>query len=133
MSGKRLRRLKSVILSGLTTKPCHMLDQSMITTSTDLEGYRVTRNLGVVRGITVRSRSVLGNIAGGLQTLFGGQISIYVDLCEKTREEAFQYMMQHAAERGANAIINMRYDANEVMNGVTEVLAYGTAVMVEKI
>jgi uncharacterized protein YbjQ (UPF0145 family) len=105
----------------------------MITTSTDLEGYRVTRNLGVVRGITVRSRSVLGNIAGGLQTLFGGQISIYVDLCEKTREEAFQYMMQHAAERGANAIINMRYDANEVMNGVTEVLAYGTAVMVEKI
>lgn len=110
-----------------------MLDQSMITTSTTLEGYRITRNLGVVRGITVRSRSVLGNIAGGLQTLFGGQISIYVDLCEKTREEAFQYMMQHASERGANAIINMRYDANEVMNGVTEVLAYGTAVMVEKI
>ena len=109
-----------------------MLDQSMITTSTDLEGYRITRNLGVVRGITVRSRSVLGNIAGGLQTLFGGQISIYVDLCEKTREEAFQYMMQHAAERGANAIINMRYDANEVMNGVTEVLAYGTAVVAEK-
>ena len=109
-----------------------MLDQSMITTSTELDGYRVTRNLGVVRGITVRSRSVLGNIAGGLQTLFGGQISIYVDLCEKTREEAFQYMMQHAAERGANAIINMRYDANEVMNGITEVLAYGTAVQVEK-
>lgn len=105
----------------------------MITTSTNLEGYRITRNLGVVRGITVRSRSVLGNIAGGLQTLFGGQISIYVDLCEKTREEAFQYMMQHAAERGANAIVNMRYDANEVMNGVTEVLAYGTAVVVEKI
>jgi len=109
-----------------------MLDQTMITTSTTLEGYRITRNLGVVRGITVRSRSVLGNIAGGLQTLFGGQISIYVDLCEKTREEAFQYMMQHAAERGANAIVNMRYDANEVMNGVTEVLAYGTAVIVEK-
>jgi uncharacterized protein YbjQ (UPF0145 family) len=105
----------------------------MITTSTVLEGYRITRNLGVVRGITVRSRSVLGNIAGGLQTLFGGQISIYVDLCEKTREEAFQYMMQHASERGANAIINMRYDANEVMNGVTEVLAYGTAVVVEKV
>jgi len=110
-----------------------MLDQSMITTSTTLEGYRITRNLGVVRGITVRSRSVLGNIAGGLQTLFGGQISIYVDLCEKTREEAFQYMMQHASERGANAIINMRYDANEVMQGITEVLAYGTAVIVEKI
>lgn len=110
-----------------------MLDQTMITTSTNLEGYRISRNLGVVRGITVRSRSVLGNIAGGLQTLFGGQISIYVGLCEKTREEAFQYMMQHAAERGANAIVNMRYDANEVMNGVTEVLAYGTAVVVEKI
>ena len=102
----------------------------MITTSTGLDGYRIVRNLGVVRGITVRSRSVLGNLAGGLQTIFGGQISIYIDLCEKTREEAFQYMMQHAAERGANAVINMRYDANEVMNGVTEVLAYGTAVEV---
>lgn len=89
--------------------------------------------MGIVRGITVRSRSLLGNIAGGIQTLFGGKISIYVELCEKTREEAFQLMMQHAAERGANAIINMRYDANEVMNGVTEVLAYGTAVVVEKI
>ena len=109
-----------------------MIDPTMITTSVSLDGHRVVRNLGVVRGITVRSRSVLGNIAGGLQTIFGGQISIYVDLCEKTREEAFQYMMQHAAERGANAVINMRYDANEVMNGVTEVLAYGTAVVVEK-
>ena len=107
-----------------------MIDPTMITTSVALEGFRVVRNLGVVRGITVRSRSVLGNIAGGLQTIFGGQISIYIDLCEKTREEAFQYMMQHAAERGANAVINMRYDANEVMNGVTEVLAYGTAVEV---
>jgi uncharacterized protein YbjQ (UPF0145 family) len=110
-----------------------MMDSTMITTSTELEGYRVLRNLGVVRGITVRSRSLLGNLAGGLQTLLGGQISIYVDLCEKTREEAFQFMMQHAAERGANAIIGMRYDANEVMNGVTEVLAYGTAVVVERI
>ena len=110
-----------------------MIDPTMITTSTTLEGYRVLRNLGVVRGITVRSRSLFGNLAGGLQTLLGGQISIYVDLCEKTREEAFQYMMQHAAERGANAILNMRYDANEVMNGVTEVLAYGTAVVLEKI
>jgi uncharacterized protein YbjQ (UPF0145 family) len=107
-----------------------MIDPTMITTSIQLDGYRIVRNLGVVRGITVRSRSVLGNIAGGLQTIFGGQISIYIDLCEKTREEAFQYMMQHAAERGANAVINMRYDANEVMNGVTEVLAYGTAVEV---
>jgi uncharacterized protein YbjQ (UPF0145 family) len=110
-----------------------MIDSTMITTSTALEGYRVLSHLGIVRGITVRSRSLLGNLAGGLQTLLGGQISIYVDLCEKTREEAFQFMMQHAAERGANAIISMRYDANEVMNGVTEVLAYGTAVVVEKI
>jgi uncharacterized protein YbjQ (UPF0145 family) len=110
-----------------------MIDPTMITTSVQLDGYRVIRNLGVVRGITVRSRSVLGNLAGGLQTIFGGQISIYIDLCEKTREEAFQYMMQHAAERGANAVINMRYDANEVMNGVTEVLAYGTAVEVARV
>jgi uncharacterized protein YbjQ (UPF0145 family) len=107
-----------------------MIDPTMITTSIELQGFRVVRNLGVVRGITVRSRSLLGNIAGGLQAMFGGQISVYVDLCEKTREEAFQYMMQHAAERGANAVINMRYDANEVMDGVTEVLAYGTAVEV---
>ena len=110
-----------------------MIDGSMITTSIGLEGFHITKNLGVVRGITVRSRSIFGNIAGGLQTLFGGTISIYVDLCERTREESFQLMTQHAAERGANAIINMRYDANEVMNGVTEVLAYGTAVFAEKI
>ena len=109
-----------------------MIDQTMITTSIDLNGYRITKNLGVVRGITVRSRSLLGNVAGGLQSLFGGTISIYVELCEKTREEAFQLMMQHATERGANAIINMRYDANEVMTGITEVLAYGTAVVAEK-
>lgn len=109
-----------------------MISQHLITTSNILEGYRITSHLGLVRGITVRSRSIFGNIAGGFQTLFGGKISIYVELCEKTREEAFQLMMQHANERGANAIINMRYDANEVMNGVTEVLAYGTAVVVEK-
>jgi uncharacterized protein YbjQ (UPF0145 family) len=110
-----------------------MIDQTMITTSIELNGYRIIKNLGIVRGITVRSRSLLGNVAGGLQSLFGGTISIYVDLCEKTREEAFQLMMQHATERGANAIINMRYDANEIMNGITEVLAYGTAVQAEKI
>ena len=98
-----------------------------------LEGYRITRQLGLVRGITVRSRSIFGNIAGGFQTLVGGKISIYSELCEKTREEAYQLMIQHGNERGANAIINMRYDANEVMTGVTEVLAYGTAVVVEKI
>lgn len=110
-----------------------MIEQNMVTTSIELSGYRVVKNLGVVRGITVRSRSLLGNMAGGFQTLFGGKISIYVELCEKTREEAFQLMMEHAAERGANAIINMRYDANEVIGGVTEVLAYGTALQVEKV
>ena len=109
-----------------------MIEHAMITTSISLEGYQITQNLGIVRGITVRSRSVLGNLAGGFQTLFGGRISIYVELCEKAREEAYQHMLQHAGEMGANAIINMRYDANEVMNGVTEVLAYGTAVLVEK-
>jgi uncharacterized protein YbjQ (UPF0145 family) len=109
-----------------------MLDFSMVTTNIELSGYKIVKNLGVVRGITVRSRSLLGNMAGGFQTLFGGRISIYVELCEKTREEAFQEMMVHASQRGANAIINMRYDANEIMNGVTEVLAYGTAVVVEK-
>lgn len=108
------------------------MDTSLITTSNQLEGYRITRHLGVVRGITVRSRSLFGNIAGGFQTLLGGKISIYQELCEKTREEAFQQMIGHAGERGANAIINMRYDANEVMQGVTEVLAYGTAVTVER-
>ena len=108
-----------------------MIDTTMVTTSIELNGYRVIKNLGIVRGITVRSRSLFGNIAGGLQTLVGGRISIYIELCEKTREEAFQRMLQHASEKGANAIINMRYDANEVMGGVTEVLAYGTAVVVE--
>ena len=110
-----------------------MIDTTMVTTNIELSGYKVIKNLGVVRGITVRSRSLFGNIAGGFQTLFGGRISIYRELCEKTREEAFQYMVNHADERGANAVINMRYDANEVMAGVAEVLAYGTAVVVEKI
>jgi uncharacterized protein YbjQ (UPF0145 family) len=113
-------------------KTFNMIDQQLITTSNTLEGYRIIKHLGIIRGITVRSRSILGNIAGGFQTLLGGKISIYAELCEKTREEAYQFMIQHANERGANAIINMRYDANEVMNGVTEVLAYGTAVVVEK-
>lgn len=110
-----------------------MVQTNMITTSFHLEGYRIARHLGVVRGITVRSRSLLGNVAGGLQTLFGGKISIYVQLCETARQEAFEHMIAHANQVGGNAIINMRYDANEVMNGVTEVLAYGTAVEVEKI
>ena len=110
-----------------------MIDQTLVTTNIELSGYRVSKNLGVVRGITVRSRSLFGNIAGGFQTLFGKKISIYTQLCEKTREEAFQLMLQHAEERGANAIINMRYDANEVIGGVTEVLAYGTAVIAERV
>jgi len=109
-----------------------MIDQSMVTTNIELNGYRVTKTLGVVRGIVVRSRNIFGNIAGGFQTIFGGKISIFTQLCERTREEAFQQMMQHAEERGANAIINMRYDANQVIGSVTEVLAYGTAVVVEK-
>jgi uncharacterized protein YbjQ (UPF0145 family) len=108
------------------------MDAAMITTSTGLEGYKITKHLGVVRGITVRSRSALGNIAGGFQSLFGGRLSIYVELCENSREEAIQLLAQHAQTLGANAIINMRYDANEIMQGITEVLAYGTAVVVEK-
>ena len=116
----------------LTQNILSMIDQQLITTSNLLEGYKITKHLGIVRGITVRSRSLLGNIGGGFQSLFGGKLSIYVELCEKTREEAYQYMLQHANEKGANAIINMRYDANEVMQGITEVLAYGTAVVVEK-
>lgn len=110
-----------------------MIEQNMVTTNIELNGYRVVKSLGIIRGITVRSRSLFGNIAGGFQTLVGGKISIYITLCEKTREEAYQQMLQHAFERGANAIINMRYDANEVIGGVTEVLAYGTAVLVEKV
>ena len=109
-----------------------MIDTNMVTTNIELNGYRIIKSLGVVRGITVRSRSIFGNIAGGFQTLFGGRISIYQELCERTREDAFQLMIQNASEKGANAVINMRYDANEVMGGVTEVLAYGTAVVVEK-
>ena len=98
-----------------------------------LEGYKIVQHLGMVRGITVRSRSMFGNIAGGLLSLVGGRNSIYVELCEKTRDEAFRLLIEHANERGANAIINMRYDANEVISGITEVLAYGTAVVVEKV
>lgn len=108
------------------------MDHAWITTAFNFEGYRITRNLGVVRGITVRSRSVVGNMMGGLQTMFGGNITIYTELCEQAREEAFDLMAKHAEQIGANAIIGMRYDANDVMEGVTEVLAYGTAVIIEK-
>jgi uncharacterized protein YbjQ (UPF0145 family) len=108
------------------------MDRAWVTTGLTFEGCRVTRHLGVVRGITVRSRSVLGNIGAGLQTLLGGNITLYTELCEKAREEAFELMIQHAAQVGANAVIAMRYDANEVAEGVTEVLSYGTAVVIEK-
>ncbi len=109
------------------------MDATLITTSTSLEGYKIVKHLGLVRGITVRSRSLFGNMAGGFLSIFGGKNSIYTELCEKTRQEAYELMVQHAREIGANAVINMRYDANEVMNGITEVLAYGTAVYVEKV
>jgi uncharacterized protein YbjQ (UPF0145 family) len=105
----------------------------MVTTAFELPGFRLVRNLGVVRGITVRSRSVFGTIGGSLQTLVGGNITLFTQLCEKARGEAFEIMIQHASEIGANAIIGARYDANEVMSGVTEVLAYGTAVVVEPV
>ena len=105
----------------------------LVTTSTHLEGYKIVEHLGVARGIIVRSRNIFANIAGGLQTLVGGNISIYTELCERTRQDAYNQLIENAEEKGANAIINMRYDANEIMQGVTEVLAYGTAVIVEKI
>src|SRR3954452_6283399 len=105
---------------------------AMTTTANALDGYRTTKSLGIVRGITVRSRSVLGSIGAGLQTLVGGNITILTELCETARNEAFSLMLQHAQEIGANAIIAVRYDATEVMSGVTEVLCYGTAVRVEK-
>lgn len=105
----------------------------LVSTSNEIPGYRIVRPMGIVRGITVRSRSVIGNIGAALQTLVGGNISIYTELCEKAREEAFELMLEHAAEHGANAVIAMRYDANDVAEGVTEVLAYGTAVQVEPV
>ena len=107
------------------------VDFSMVTTGTELAGYRVVRNFGIVRGIIVRSRSIFGTIGAGLQTLVGGNITILSDLCEKTREHALELCLDHARQLGANAIIGLRYDATEIMQGVTEVLAYGTAVLVE--
>jgi len=106
---------------------------NMVTTQFELDGYRVTRTLGVVRGIVVRSRSIFGTIGAGLQTLVGGNITLLTNLCEKTRQDAFDLMLQHAAELGGNAVVGARYDATEVMQGVTEVLAYGTAVFVEPV
>ncbi len=108
------------------------IDANLVTTAFEIPGYRVVRNLGIVRGIVVRSRSLFGTIGGSLQTLVGGNITLFTDLCEKTREDAFALMLEHARERGANAVVGMRYDANEIMNGVTEVLAYGAAVEVQR-
>ncbi len=108
-------------------------ESQMVTTGFDFAGYRVVNYLGVVRGITVRSRSALGNVAGGIQAFFGGNITIYTELCEHARSEAFELMVQHAQALGANGIVAMRYDANDVMEGITEVLAYGTAVVLEKV
>jgi uncharacterized protein YbjQ (UPF0145 family) len=105
----------------------------MVTSGTEIPGYKIVTNFGIVRGIIVRSRSVIGNLGAALQTIIGGNITILTNLCEKTREDAFELLLQHAADHGANAVIGMRYDATEVMQGVTEVLAYGTAVHVERI
>jgi uncharacterized protein YbjQ (UPF0145 family) len=110
-----------------------MVSHQNVTTAFDLPGVRITRNLGVVRGIVVRSRSIVGTIGASLQTMVGGNISLFSNLCEKTREDAFNLMLQHASELGANAVIGARYDATEIMQGVTEVLAYGTAVVVEQV
>ena len=107
------------------------MDHRMTTTTFELEGYRIRKGLGVVRGITVRSRSVFGTLGGSLQTLIGGNITLFTELCETARAEAFFIMVKHAEDVGANAVVGVRYDATEVMNGVTEVLCYGTAVVVE--
>ena len=107
------------------------ISEHMVTTAFTLDGYRIARNLGVVRGIVVRSRSLFGTIGAGLQTIVGGNITLLSSLCEKTRAHAFELMLNHAAELGANAVVGARYDATEIMSGVTEVLAYGTAVVVE--
>ncbi len=108
------------------------MDHNLITTAFTIEGYRIVKNLGVVRGIVVRSRSIFGTIGAGFQTLIGGNITLFTQLCEKTRNDSFELMIKHAQELGANGLIGVRYDANEVMSGVTEVLAYGTAVVFEK-
>ncbi len=110
-----------------------MIAHQMTASTFELPGYKISGGLGIVRGIVVRSRSVLGTIGASLQTIVGGDITLFSNLCEKTREDAFELMLQHAAEHGANAVIGMRYDATEVLQGVTEVLAYGTAVQVERI
>ena len=105
----------------------------LVATTNDLPGYRIVAHIGMVRGVTVRSRSVIGNVGGAIQSLFGGNLSIYTELAERARQEAYDLLVQHAQSAGANAVIAMRYDANEIMEGITEVLAYGTAVKVEPV
>ncbi|HZR30584.1 MAG TPA: YbjQ family protein [Terriglobales bacterium] len=125
--------IEEQIMSSMPGAPrSSVIDHRLVTTCFELDGYRIVRSLGVVRGITVRSRSVVGTIGAALQTLVGGNITLLTKLCEKTREESFDLMLQHASELGANAVVGARYDATEIMQGVTEVLAYGTAVVVEK-
>jgi uncharacterized protein YbjQ (UPF0145 family) len=104
----------------------------IVTTTNDISGHKIVKYIGVVRGITVRSRSVIGNFGAGVQSLFGGNITVFTDLAEKAREEAYELMVEHATQLGANAVIAMRYDANEISDGITEVLAYGTAVVVQQ-
>ncbi|HTX49469.1 MAG TPA: YbjQ family protein [Caulobacteraceae bacterium] len=103
----------------------------IVTTTNDLPGHRIVKSIGLVRGITVRSRNAIGNFAGGIQSLFGGKLTVYVSLAETARQEAYDHLCEHAQAAGANAVVAMRYDANEIMEGITEVLAYGTAVVVE--
>jgi uncharacterized protein YbjQ (UPF0145 family) len=109
------------------------MDHALVTTNFQLDGYRIVKSLGVVRGIVVRSRSVIGNIGAAIQILFGGNITLYTELCERTRSDAFELMIKHAEELGANSVIGFRYDATEIMGGVTEVLAYGTACIVQRL
>src|SRR5882724_5846027 len=121
-------------MSATSSSPCRprvKMTNNMVTTAFTLAGYRIVQNLGLVRGIVVRSRSIFGTIGAGLQTIVGGNITLLTEVCERTRAEAFDLMLQHAAEIGGNAVVGARYDATEVMQGVTEVLAYGTAVVVE--
>jgi len=108
------------------------VNAAMVTTAFDLPGYRLVKSLGLVRGVTVRSRSIFGTLGASLQTVVGGNITLFEDMCEQTREQALEVMMEHALERGANAVIGVRYDATEVMRGTTEVLCYGTAITVER-
>jgi uncharacterized protein YbjQ (UPF0145 family) len=124
---------KVVASAPYTVAQRYTLPHHMVTTAFTLDGFRIVRTLGVVRGITVRSRSIFGTIGGTLQTIVGGNITAFTKLCEMTRAEAFEIMVQHASEIGANAVVGMRYDATEIMSGVSEVLAYGTAVVVEPV